>query len=308
MSETRSLTSEQLIEWLHQNNVPQEYCVKGEGVCRICNWMEIFRNKGITGKTILKLDNSEWNNELGDLGVEPFGIRKKLWGKICHLKEVSKDEETPTTDEEFEAVPRSTVSQLSWLPEGEQLHRLRFKRAPKEFREALKSSPQLTKELSSGAFVFVPMPARDYVERLVAKGNEDVANLDGKDVIASSSLVDHVKEVVANAEGKKTKLNGITLITTNAFNLTPQPSAAAPNLSKDTPGKRVETIKKTFIHVRPPVSACAASIASSSDIHLGKDRNPRRKCLESQAFGALDDEDVILPEVQRSQQDAIPVR
>jgi len=283
MSETQSLTSEQLIEWLRQHNVPPS------------NWMEIFRNKGINGKTILSLRNDEWNKELADLGVEPFGIRKKIFKQICHLKELSKDEETSTTDEEFEVAPCSTVSQLSWLPEGDKLHRLQFKRAPKEFRAALKSSPQLTMELSSGALVFVPMQARDYVERLVAKGNEDVANLDGKDVIASSSLVDHVKEVVANAKCK-TKLNCTAPITANASKLTPQPSAAAPNLSKDTLGKRVEMVQNTFIHVSQHVSACAASVASSSDnpYRYGYNRNPRRKFTNSQALGALDGEDDAL--------------
>jgi len=245
----------------------------------------------IDGKKLLRLTPKD----IEDLGVQPFGIRKRMSLRIKEFKASCATEDN-STDEELEA-DRASVhainSQVSWLPQGEQLWRLEFKRCPKEFREALLNSPELTTELPSGALVFVPRHARDYVERLVAKRSEDVVNLCGRDIICTCSLKPHVESVVASVNAK-TKLSRAAPITATKSSLC-QPSTV-PKLTKDTVGTDVEFLRNGFLEVRHHVSSYAQSVASSTNHpKYGPRRNPRCKLAESQAWAPSGDHDEASP-------------
>jgi len=269
-------------------------------------------------------DSDDYAGDHTDIGKSRIAIdgeedcsRKVSWDSdVCSTDHAELGESTTATeDEEWNWIDSDPTRQASWLTDDTQFKRVTYSRSPENFRTFLKNRFN-AKELTCGAFVIAETAqtfAAHYIERLMSRGHQSVEGLTGKDVIVlstpeevrpgMSSVECAVAKQIPRSDTKpKHSPNDEPQIIPKDERVSPSAPEAEleerktmrkPSCKKEPkkkPPKWIEYVRGPFVSVKMAIDDCAKSVASSTDAHIGRKGNPRRRFEESRACGVLDND------------------
>jgi hypothetical protein len=279
--------------------------------------------RGTAGFSISPMKTSSDSDDYADDHADIRKSTSAIDGEEDCSRKVSCDSDVCSTDhaelggsttateieEGWEFVEPDPTRQATWLSEDIQIKRLTYSRSPDNFRTLLKNGFN-AKELACGAFVDAPRYVADYIERLMSCGHQSVEGLTGKDVIVLStpeegpSLVECAvaKQIPRSDTKPKHSPNDEPQIIPKDERVSPSAPEAElaerktmrkPSCKKEPkkkPPKWIEYVRGPFVSVKMAIDDCAKSVASSTDAHIGRKGNPRRRFEESRACGVLDND------------------